>query len=243
MSVSSIHPGRGVVSCGAESCPAARSPHLGAAESWPRATSPGRGDIPWDGRVPWGLAAAPLAPKGSEQRGRAQTRPQGVKSCRPRIARRGLAPQGTKSSLDARGRPILSAFAGTGELVADDDSPDLPPRRTDRVRWERSHASWTVGRSPSSLSLPRSGAAEHQHRRLDPASAATPGRLAPGAGAKRPSARAPSCLSPFDKAFRAPRRNRAAAQARSPCLSAGRGSGRESGGRRRRTSLRSATFW
>jgi hypothetical protein len=51
----------------------------------------------------------------------------------------GLAPQGTKSSLDARrlllsarGLALLSTFAGTGELVVDDDSPDVPPRRTRR---------------------------------------------------------------------------------------------------------------
>src|SRR5262245_5606624 len=119
----------------------------------------------------------------------------------------GAGESGGRARSRARGaQPLLSVrFVRTGEVVAEDNSPDVPPRRTPRSPWERSHASWTVAGSPSSLSSSRSGAAGHQHRcpRSGHRRAAT---IGPPDGCwcswvKRPWAGAVSCQSPPTRHF------------------------------------------
>ena len=104
----------------------------------------------------------------------------------------------------------------------------------DGVRWERSHAWWTGGRSPSSLSSWRPGAAENQHR--PPRS----GNRGDQTGS-RPHARGQASfgrrqhLPAFPtRHFLLARRNPGIAQACPACLSIGRCRGLASGDRRRR---------
>ena len=69
------------------------------------------------------------------------------------------------------------------------------------VRWERSHASWTGGRSPSSLSSWRPAAAENQHGVRGRATAATTLRPGPRAWSQGSFGQRQLLPVPSDKAF------------------------------------------
>jgi hypothetical protein len=101
------------------------------------------------------------------------------------------------------------------------------------VWWERSHAWWTGGRSPSSLSSRRPGAAENQYRRRDQATAATTPRTGPRAQGQASFGRRKLLPALSDKAFCARSERSGDSQACPACLSIGRCRGLASGGRRR----------
>jgi hypothetical protein len=113
----------------------------------------------------------------------------------------------------------------------------------DGVRWERSHASWTGSRSPSSLSSWQLGAAENLHGR--PRSGNRSDHTEAGSsrsGVKRHSASA-SSRQPFPtRHFVLARRNPGIAQAGPACLSTGRCRVLRTAVAAR-ISPRSATFW